>query len=279
MNKQFEIVNGVKVNTKIEWCDFTHNALVGCLHNCRWTMPETKETVICYAEKQVETRWLKQMYPEGFKSQYWKPERLAQPLKVKTPARIFEGSVTDVFGHWQRDEHIQAILDMCKQAHWHTFQFLTKNPTRVKDFQIPKNCWIGASVPPDEMWGNCLNANQQNRMLLHTLDQLRQVKAFGASVTWLSIEPLSRDWMPVFNRWLRDHDNLPISWAVIGAASNGKVYHQPETQWVQELVELLGEHGCRIFYKGNLRPLPYAAANWREEFPVTSDLNMEKVQP
>lgn len=29
-----------KANRGIEWCDYTNNPIGGCLHGCKWDMPE-----------------------------------------------------------------------------------------------------------------------------------------------------------------------------------------------------------------------------------------------
>lgn len=38
----------------IEWCDETRNATGGCMHDCRWKMPNG-EVAVCYAKTLAET--------------------------------------------------------------------------------------------------------------------------------------------------------------------------------------------------------------------------------
>jgi DNA repair photolyase len=275
MNKQLKIKGGVITSRGIEWCDYTWNPLVGCLHGCRWIMPSGKEA-ICYAETQVEGHWLDKTYPGGFETIYWKPERLNQPLNVKKPSKIFVGSLTDVFGHWQETAHIEAVLDICRKASQHTFQFLTKNPVRVKLFDIPQNCWIGASTPPDFMWGQKLSIKQRSAMMDRTLAVLAELKTQGIT-TWSSAEPLTIDLASyldlhtktkVIDEWLKlGKKTPPVDWIVIGAASDGPRYYPPSVTYFERLVNKAYELNIKLFYKGNLKSLPEAAADWREEFP------------
>ena len=95
MNKQYSIVDGQRVNSKIEWTDYTWNPISGCQHGCRWHMPDGS-TAICYAES-VANSIAESAYPQGFEHHYWKPNLLTEPLSVKEPSRIFVGSMADVF--------------------------------------------------------------------------------------------------------------------------------------------------------------------------------------
>lgn len=258
MNKQGK--NGIEWVKTInpdgtETPGYTHNIIGGCKHRCAWLV-EGKE-VNCYAED-VATGIASSAYPLGFEHHYYHANRLNAPLSLKTPAKIFIGSMADVFGHWVPAEQIQAVLDMCRQAHWHTFQFLTKNPIRLKKFDFPPNCWVGLSAPPSFMNGIQLSRNMQNTWFHYGLHHL---SACNARVKWCSFEPLSYDIAPVLD------EGFDLQWAVIGAASSGKTKYQPDPQWVMNLLGKLASQNVPVFYKGNLRGNP-AAAVWREEFPA-----------
>jgi len=263
MNKQFKIVDGKKVNSKIEWCDYTWNPVQGCFHACQWTMPDGS-VANCYAEDVAERGVASANYPEGFEYHYWKPERLIAPAKVKEPSKIFVGSMADVFGHWVPDEQIYAILDVPQtKAQHHTYQFLTKNPKRyLSHFDFTHNCWMGVSTPPDFMWNKPLSIPQKERMLRVTLETFDQMD--DEPLTWLSAEPLSWDIVPI----LEDHP-YAFDWIVIGAASNGKQYYPPDAWHVDKLVDYCDNLGISVFFKGNLKSLPWARENWREDFPGT----------
>lgn len=262
MNKQGREIDG-KVVGGIEWtktilpnkterAGYTHNPIAGCQHGCRWKMPDGK-IAICYAENVAENL-AQTAYPHGFEWHYWKPDILKRPLKVKEPSRIFVGSMTDVFGAWVPDEQIKSVLDVCRKAHWHIFQLLTKNAPRLLKFDFPPNCWIGVSTPPDFMLGNELSQAQKEKMLHRSLDVLAAV---DVPVRWISVEPLSWDCAAIF----AEHE--PLHWAVIGAASNGKIYHQPEKTHVEKLLGYFDYRGIPVFFKGNLKWAPF-----RENFPL-----------
>jgi protein gp37 len=271
MNKQGKIINGKVVG--IEWTKtflpdgterqgYTWNPIAGCFHACAWTMPDGT-IANCYAEDIAE-RIAGAAYPHGFEHHYWKQWTLKEPLDQKKPSKIFVGSMADVFGHWVPEEQIEQIFDICSQARQHTFQFLTKNPRRVKKFIgfIPANCWIGASTPPDFIWNKPLAKEQRVRWLYAVLATLSDLHELGIK-TWLSAEPLTID----VQLYLNNMKTVPIDWMVIGAASNGSKYYPPSEEFVKGAVAYNKRYAVKTFFKGNLKTLPWAAANWHEEFP------------
>lgn len=237
---------------------FTWNPVAGCQHGCRWTMPDGREA-ICYAENTAESGVAKSAYPEGFAHHYFHPNRLNDPLKVKEPAGIFLDSMSDLMGQWVPAEQIQQVLDVCAQAYWHTFQLLTKNAPRLRRFEFPPNVWVGVSSPPDFMLGRSLSRHQQMAMLSKSMDTLAKV---DAPVRWISFEPLSWDVSEIVRSC-----NGVLQWAVVGAASDGRRYLPPLEADLRKLLGVLDEQSVKAFFKGNLRSLPWAAHNWREDFP------------
>ena len=235
----------------IEWTDYTWNPVGGCKHGCRWKMPDGT-VAECYAETVAE-RVAQAQYPHGFEHHYWHPERLKEPLTLSVPSRIFLDSMSDLMGLWVDEHQVRQVLDICEQAHWHTFQLLTKNAPRLQQFRFPPNVWVGVSAPPSIMFGRRLSLVQQRRMLGRMLDVLRRI---DIPVKWMSIEPLSFDIAPLLV-------NSDLQWAVIGAATNGAQTYQPRPEWVRNVLEVLDEQGTKVFFKGNLRWKP-----WREEFPI-----------
>lgn len=252
MNKQKKFFSdGTTRSRGIEWTDYTYNPIAGCQHGCRWRMPDGK-IARCYAENVAENL-AQSAYPNGFEFHYWKPEILDRPLRIATPSRIFVGSMADVFGAWATDEQINAVFEICRLAHWHTFLFLTKNAPRLLQFDFPNNCWIGFSTPPDFMLGRELMQTQKDKMLHRALEVFEQVKA---RIKWVSVEPLSWDCAHIF----AEHKSL--EWAVIGAASNGKQYYQPNQAHVLNLLDYFDGVEIPVFFKGNLAWEPH-----RESFP------------
>jgi protein gp37 len=253
-----------KQNPGIEWSHvwgrpgYTCNPISGCFHDCVWNMPDQRQAE-CYADT-TASRVAQGAYPHGFKWYYWNPERLEEPARVKEPSGIFVGSMSDVFGHWVPDEHIRAVLKMCESAPQHIFFLLTKNAPRLLKFDFPPNAWVGVSMPPDYFMGKALSQDQQRRMLERSLGVLDDIKFKGVRVRWMSFEPLSWDVSPLLDGY------CPVDWAVIGAASNGRNYYQPDPDNVGRLLKVFRFFGVPVFFKGNLRGNP-AADPWREEYP------------
>ena len=235
----------------IEWTDYTWNPIGGCQHDCRWEMPDGT-IAECYA-KTTANRVARSAYPHGFEHHYWRPELLHKPLQYSEPLRIFLDSMSDLMGSWVPDEQVIQVLDVCRQAHWHSFQLLTKNAPRLVDFDFPSNVWIGVSAPPSFMFGKRLSLHHQTRMVARMIEVLQEI---DAPVKWMSIEPLSFDIAPLLSR-----SNL--EWAVIGAATDGRRTYQPQPEWIDNVLRVLDAQGTKIFFKGNLIWSP-----WREEFPT-----------
>lgn len=246
----------------VETDGYTWNPVAGCLHGCKWTMPDG-QVAECYA-KSVAERLAVSAYPHGFEHHYWHPERLEEPLKVKEEAGIFLDSMSDLMGRWVPDEQVQAVLDVCREAHWHTFMLLTKNAPRLRKFRFPPNVWVGVSSPPDFMYGEQLTQYQKEKMLRTALGVLEGVSLYGhmPNTTWMSFEPLSWDLYKI----VAGSPNA-LDWAVIGAASNGAKKYAPDEGHLRTLVEVLDNDGVPIFFKGNMKSSEWARENWREEFP------------
>lgn len=223
---------------------WTWNPTAGCLHGCTWQMPDGSITE-CYA-KTVAERLAQSTYTQGFEHHYWRPHALKAPLKVKEPAGIFVGSMADLFGHWVPEEEIKQVLGVMEEAHWHTFQTLSKYPVRIPEFNpFQENVWVGVSLPA----GHLLKPAGGARALKAYLRHMEQVQA---SIRFMSIEPLWFDVAPVFEEWLAEHDRLPFEWAIIGAASNGAKVYQPKPEWVQTLLDILDHQAMPVHFKGNL---------------------------
>ena len=233
---------------------YTWNPTGGCMHGCTWQMPDGSVTE-CYA-KTVAERIARNSYQHGFEHHYWRPHALRDPLRLKDSAGIFVGSMADLFGHWVPREQIDQVLEVMSDAHWHTFQTLSKYPLHLPEFDFPPNVWVGVSLPA----GHQMSATGAARALSA---YLRHMEEIDASVRFLSIEPLWFDAAPVFERWLGEQERLPFEWAIIGAASNGRRLFQPEPAWTASLLALLDEQGIPVFFKGNLD-----WDEWRAEFPT-----------
>ena len=112
-------------------------------------------------------------------------------------------------------------------------------------------------MPPTKMHGQVLTFGQQVAYTAKALKVLTELRGRGVT-TWMSFEPLSWNVAPL----VADAPGA-LAWAVIGAASRGKVLYQPAAADVQALLATLDEQGVPVFFKGNLSWSP-----WREAFPA-----------
>lgn len=268
MNRQDIWKNGVLIKRSIEWTQpygmpgYTWNPIKGCLHDCRWKMPDGA-IAECYA-KTVAERVAQAAYPNGFAHISFDENELLAPLKVKKGSGIFLDSMSDLVGAQVPAEWIEKVIDIVKQTPQHIYMLLTKNPPRLKQFKWPANVWVGVSAPPTFMYGKELSEDQQFRWYCKALEVLGDI---DVPVRWTSIEPLSFDVAPILETY---EDNF--EWAVIGAASNGRVNHQPNQRYFEKAFK--GLAGKPLFLKGNIdRQLAVdVCGKWCEEFPmVTSD--------
>jgi protein gp37 len=255
----------------IEWTDETRNALGGCMHECKWGMPDGT-VAVCYAKTLAEHGVAKAAYPHGFEHHYWRPEKLRELAAGSEPLLIFCDSMSDLFAANVPAEHVRAVLRAMRGAPQHAYQSLTKAaPQILKSVdELPLNLWVGVSSPPDWFLGRHLSRGQQQAMLKRSLDVLREVKARTGNIVWMSAEPVSWDLTAVLGE---DH---PLDWIVIGAASAGRKTFQPDPDDVRNLLRVLDATATPVFFKGNIKPLfadndlGSAELNrWREDFPAT----------
>lgn len=215
-------------NNLIDWARKSWNVIVGCDHGCPY----------CYA-RDIAERFRDEgvaAFANGFTPTFH-PGRLSAPLNQlpmqsddPRDARIFAGSMSDVFGRWVPREWIEAILAVEAEARQWEFLMLTKFPKRMAEFEIPNNVWMGTTV-------DC-----QVRVAAAE-------EAFGrvsARVRWLSVEPMLE---PLKFKHL-DRFNL----IVIGGASRSSKTPRwiPPYEWLADLMRQANDAGCAVYLKSNL---------------------------
>lgn len=210
--------------SSIEWTDYTWNPVTGCKHGCTY----------CYARRLAEGRLRGRFgYENGFEpTLHWK--RLAEPYNVKKPSLIFVSSMGDLMGEWVPTNWIQHLMPTIWNNPQHTFQLLTKNPTRYGDFTWPPNVWFGTSI----------DGNGRSIDRLHALRYM-EVNLTDA-IRFVSFEPLLSDIVsqPGFNL-----DN--IDWIIVGGQT-GPDAKSPEIDWITDLGLAARKAGVPVFLKDNL---------------------------
>lgn len=255
--------------TGIQWTDATWNPIRGCsrvsegCRNCyaetvaaRFSGPGQAYEGLARRTSTGEARWTgKIMFVE---------KHLDDPLRWRTPKRIFVNSMSDLFHEGVTDEQLDMIFAVMAIARRHTFQILTKRPERMRDYlsspgragaiaaetgrgvsgdrywpfirpdelaarwPLP-NVWLGVSVEDQDA------ADERIPLLLLT----------PAVIRFLSCEPLlgpialipeSVGGYPESVRWAdRGPDSPRIDWVIVGGESGPKA-RRFDMGWARDLV-------------------------------------------
>ena len=130
--------------SNIEWTEATWNPVTGCDR-------VSPGCAHCYALTFAE-RWRgipAHPYEQGFDLRLW-PARLEQPLRWRRPRVIFVNSMSDLFHERIPDDYVAEVFDVMVRAPQHTFQVLTKRPTRMAELAPnlpwPENVWLGVTI-------------------------------------------------------------------------------------------------------------------------------------
>lgn len=117
----------MSAESKIEWTDATWNPVRGCTKI-------SPGCAHCYAETFAERfRGVKgHPYERGFDLRTV-PSKLAEPFKWPQPKLVFVNSMSDLFHDKIEDSYIELVVDVMKQANWHTYQVLTKRSERLRN--------------------------------------------------------------------------------------------------------------------------------------------------
>jgi protein gp37 len=187
----------------------------------------------CYAETFAERfRGVKgHPYEQGFDLRLV-PEKLNVPLYWKQPKMIFVNSMSDLFHPNVPDDYIVRVAEMMMEAHWHTYQVLTKRSERLRDLLNSK---LGfAATAPHIWWGVSVEDRR------YGLPRIEHLRSASAQVRFLSIEPLLED--------LGDLDLTGIHWMIVGGES-GAGARPMSADWVRLLREQARNQRVRFFFK------------------------------
>ncbi len=212
--------------SQIEWTDATWNPVRGCTK----ISPGCKH---CYAETFAERFRGVPGHPFEFGFDIrLVPHKLEEPLKWRAPRMVFVNSMSDLFHQAVPDEYILKVARVMRDAHWHTFQVLTKRADRLHrrlggvlaPFAELPNIWWGVSV--------------ENRK--HGVPRIALLQDAPAVVRFLSIEPLLED--------LGRIDLGGIDWVIVGGES-GAGARPMEREWVVSLRDQCRAARVPFFFK------------------------------
>lgn len=213
-------------SSDIEWTDATWNPVRGCTKI-------SPGCTHCYAETFAERfRGVPgHPYEQGFDLRLV-PEKLAEPLRWKTPRTIFVNSMSDLFHKDVPDEYIAAVVGVMMTASWHTYQVLTKRADRMSD--LLTTTLADAAASEHIWWG----VSVENRR--HGLPRIDSLRAAPATVRFLSVEPLLED--------LGEVDLTGIHWVIVGGESGHGARPMAEA-WVTSIRDQCQRAGVQFFFK------------------------------
>ena len=225
-------------NSHIEWTEATWNPVTGCTK----ISPGCKN---CYANRMaVRLQAIGQFnYRNGFELTLHEHMLLA-PSKWQKPRTIFVNSMSDLFHHKVPVAFIEQVFSVMHQAHWHSYQVLTKRSDRLCSLDPilswAPNIWMGVSV--------------ENADLAYRVDHLRKT---GAHIKFLSLEPLLG---PMKKLNLRG-----IDWVIVGGESGPRA-RPMEAAWVRTIRDQCLDEGVAFFLNNGAAYLRNATvASWMAE--------------
>ena len=152
---------------------------------------------------------------------------LKAPLGWRRPRLVFVNSMSDLFHKSVPVAFIEDVFDIMNRASRHTFQILTKRPSRVvqldERLRWAPNIWLGTSIESEQWLGR--------------LDALKQT---GAHTKFLSLEPL-----------LGALPNLSldaVDWVIVGGES-GPGARPMDAAWVRDIRDNCIENKVPFFFK------------------------------
>jgi protein gp37 len=154
------------------------------------------------------------------------PERLKEPLRWRTPSRIFVNSMSDLFHENISIDFIKQVFYGIRSTPWHVYQILTKRHERLLNLasklDFPENIWLGVSVE---------NQNYVNR--------LEYLRAVPVSVRFISCEPL----LGAIKLDLTD-----IHWVIVGGES-GQKNRPMKLNWAEDIRDQCQSAEVAFFFK------------------------------
>jgi len=149
-------------------------------------------------------------------------------MRLRQPARIFVGSVSDLWGKGVEPCWRAEVFKVIEKCPMHTYIMLTKQPHRIKNFEeIPERAWLGVSITAQEdIW------------------RAKHLKNFKG-IKFISFEPLLSP-VDFQEPWLAG-----VNWVVIGGLTGTKRFIPPK-EWVDGIIKEARNMGIPIFLKVNL---------------------------
>ena len=217
-SEEFTAMSG---RSSIEWTEVTWNPVTGCTkisHGCKF----------CYAERMSKRLQAMGMdkYQNGFAITTHE-STINEPLKWRKLRLVFVNSMSDLFHKSVPSSYIEAVFQVMNCAPQHTFQVLTKRPSRVVQMngklRWTPNIWLGTSIE-SERW----------------IGRLEHLKESDAQTKFLSLEPLLAP-LPYIQL-----DG--VDWVIVGGESGPRA-RPIEADWVRDIRDNCLENNVPFFFK------------------------------
>jgi protein gp37 len=267
--------------TSIPWTDYTWNPLCGCprplasagCDNCYARQLHTQRHTAYLAGKKLPAQ-----YAQGFDTIQMFADRLEEPLRVRTPSRIFVGSMTDLFHEAVPDAFIDQVYRIFDRCPHHTFQLLTKRPKRRLQYHER----FGIGTEPKNVWQGATFCTQKE-----LFDNMQYLRELPAAVRFVSLEPLLEEmdlrlWSSPNRTYILEattefpgfrhtgtYDSV-IGWVIVGCESGPRRRVCP-LEWVESIVAQCRSAGVPVFVKqiGGIGPgVTQDMARWPEHMRV-----------
>ena len=227
--------------TSIEWTQVTWNPTTGCTK-----VSEGCDN--CYAATLSE-RLLSKTYrrrlpvvntaanrSDPFAVRIW-PERLRQPAQWRGSRLVFVNSMSDLFHRDVPVDFLRAVFGVMLETDRHTYQVLTKRPSRAARFVRENAQLFGDQGLPPHIWIGTSTENQE------TAYRVQHLKRVPAAVRFLSCEPLIGPLS--LCKVLCSGD---IHWVIVGGES-GPGWRPVDPRWVTDLRDECVEAKVPFFFK------------------------------
>jgi protein gp37 len=167
-------------------------------------------------------------------------DKIEEPLRWKTPRRIFVNSMSDLFHDDVPEQFIADVFHVMREARWHQFQVLTKRPRRMA--YTLQNLWSGAWAhePAPNVWLGTSVEDQKRAEL-----RIPRLLETPAAVRFLSCEPLL-DRVDI-TPWIQDRV-VQLEWVIVGGES-GAGARPMDLEWVQAIRDDCTAAGIAFFFK------------------------------
>jgi len=240
MLRQFfsTILNSKKGSKMFNIVGETWNPITGCLHYCKY----------CWARQLALTKLKNtQRYRDDFK-----PRLNEQELRKSFKGGVvFVSDMGDIFSPGVKDEWVIRVIKHISKFPDTYFLFLTKNPTRYKDFIniMPQNAILGTT----------LETNRDDLYTEHHISQAplpsiryRAMKEIGWPLKFVSIEPILDFDLEVFTKWIKDISPFMV---YVGYDNYNWKLPEPPLSKTEKLINMLSDFTLVI--KKTIRPAWY----------------------